>query len=177
MRVSDVSACNFESVSAGAMMIVGAIRRDAAARLALGPATLLMATEAWVKRAARVQARVYVCVKLSAGRRRSLGVIRWRRGRAVMSAATDETMFSWVKFVIVGLIALSVDCQTATRSLVFSIVSLLGRVADAAAALSSKMSFQTLILRRLWTESGTPVQSMWLLDLGTTDVMTRRLLH
>ena len=64
MRVSDVSACNFESVSAGAMMIVGAIRRDAAARLALGPATLLMATEAWVKRAARVQARVYVCEAL-----------------------------------------------------------------------------------------------------------------
>jgi hypothetical protein len=45
------------------------------------------------------------------------------------------------------------------------------------AALSSKMSFQTPMLRRLWTESGTPVQSMWVLVLGTTEVMTRRPLH
>lgn len=176
MRVAEVSACSFESVSAGAMMMVGAIEREAAARLALGPATLLIATEAWVKRAARVQARVYVCEKLSAGRRRSLGVIRWRRGSAVMSAATDETTLSWVKVVIVGLTALSVDCQTAIRSLAFSMVSLFGRVADAVAALS-KMSFQTPMLRRLWTESGTPVQSMWVLVLGTTEVMTRRSLH
>lgn len=58
VRVAKVSACSFESVSAGAMMIVGEIEWEAAARLALGPATLLMATEAWVKRAARVQARV-----------------------------------------------------------------------------------------------------------------------
>ena len=94
-----------------------------------------------------------------------------------MSAATDETTLSWVKVVIVGLTALSVDCQTAIRSLAFSMVSLFGRVADAVAALSSKVSFQTPMLRRLWTESGTPVQSMWVLVLGTTEVMTRRSLH
>lgn len=46
------------SVEAEAMIMVGEMEREAAARVALGPATLLTATEACVKRAASVQARV-----------------------------------------------------------------------------------------------------------------------
>lgn len=52
------SSWSLERVSAEAMMIVGAIDRAEAAMDALGPATEFIATEAWVKSAARVQARV-----------------------------------------------------------------------------------------------------------------------
>ena len=55
---AEVSVCSSASVEAEAMIIVGEIERAAAAREALGPATLLTATEACVKRAASVQARV-----------------------------------------------------------------------------------------------------------------------
>ena len=53
-----VSVWSSASVEADAMIIVGEMRREAAAREAPGPATLLTATEACVKRAASVQARV-----------------------------------------------------------------------------------------------------------------------
>lgn len=66
-----------------------------------------------------------------------------------MRAATAATMFDWVNVVIVGLAEGSDDCQTVTRSLGFSTDSLLGRAGEAVAACSSKISFQTLILRRL----------------------------
>lgn len=52
-----VSACSEDIVSEEAMMIVGEMERVAAARGALGPATLLIAREAWVKSAASVQQR------------------------------------------------------------------------------------------------------------------------
>lgn len=57
MILAVVSLCSSAMVSEEAMMIVGEMERVAAARGALGPATLLMAREAWVKRAARVQQR------------------------------------------------------------------------------------------------------------------------
>lgn len=52
------SSWSLERVSAEAMMIVGAIDRAEAAMDALGPATEFIATEAWVKSAARVHAKV-----------------------------------------------------------------------------------------------------------------------
>jgi hypothetical protein len=58
VMVAAVSVWSEDSVAAVAMIIVGEMEREAAARVALGPATLLMATEACVKRAARVQASV-----------------------------------------------------------------------------------------------------------------------
>ena len=53
-----VSAWRVERVEGEARIIVGEMERVAAAREALGPATVLRAREAWVKRAASVQARV-----------------------------------------------------------------------------------------------------------------------
>lgn len=75
--------------------------------------------------------------------------MRWRRGREVIRAATAETMFDCVKVVTMGLAERSAGCQTVITLLAFPTVSFVGKAEVADLEASSKMSFQTLMLRRL----------------------------
>ena len=79
--------------SAEATITVGAMPSAASWISTPAPETELTAMVAPQWKAARVWMRVYVWVKTSTGRKRSDAVKRWLWGRALIRAATADTMF------------------------------------------------------------------------------------
>ena len=83
----------FAAVSAETTTMVGARERVARVRSTPGPATELMMTVEWEKRAARVRQRQYEFVNASAGRKVSEAEKRCMVGSEVMSEPTAAAMF------------------------------------------------------------------------------------